>query len=85
MEVSHFLGYLVTAFILSATQARVIKSKVVNVRHSTNRQNEDISISTLKAADDEKRSFGKKVGGFLGGKMFDYFLTRLFLLLLLYC
>jgi hypothetical protein len=61
------------------TEALVIKSKA-----ETTRQN-DTSIPTLQTAVHEKRSFGGKVGGFFGGKMFDYFLTRLrFIILYIY-
>jgi hypothetical protein len=55
------------------TQALVIKSKAENTRNTPVRH----TSSTLPIANNaERKSFTGKIGGFVGGKMFDYFLTR---------
>ena len=69
---------LITVFFVEIstpfTEALVIKSKAENTRNTPVRQT---SSSTLPIANNaERKSFTGKIGGFVGGKMFDYFLTR---------
>jgi hypothetical protein len=58
----------------SVTQGLVLKLKSDNSRYTSARQ--DVASESTLPTNTETRGFTGKVGGFLGGKMFDYFLTR---------
>jgi hypothetical protein len=75
----HFVSVYLMAFLFLGTstlfnQALVIKSNSNHARNSPVHQN--VASESTLPTNAERRSITKKVGGFVGGKMFDYFLSR---------